>query len=477
MKMSRLWLLCSVAIISSCTVGPDYKRPQLFPDSDIAESLQLSGKENTINQEWYKEFNDVFLNTLIAQGLEYSPNIQVAIEKLRQARQNLRINAVQNLPIIDADGSYNYSNNSINYGIPVSTDYYQVGLDASWELDIWGGGRRLTESSLAMLKSASANLDNVRLSLTAEIAGNYFKLRQAQEQLRIAEKNLNLQSDIYKLVKDKYDVGLSDDITLNQSLYLLQTTQAGIPELKSEIENYQNSLAILVGRLPGQLQSLLSDPKSNPVAHKFEYDLSSLYDLPLDVIRNRPDVRIAEAELISQNAKIGQAISKLFPNISISGFLGWQAKNLSSLISSDTDVYNYSPAISLPLFDWGALTNNVELQKSLTKEQLYLYKNSLLAATSEIRTSISNINQEYERNSATKQALEAQEQVSELTLLKYKQGLVEFSEVLTAEQNLLSAQKDNIISNSNIYQDLISFYKMIGGGYGTTKKTYSAEKC
>lgn len=465
MKITRLWLLSTVAFVSSCTVGPDYKRPQFFPDTDIAYSLQLSGKEKQVNKEWYKDFNDVFLNTLIARGLQNSPDIKIAIEKLRQSRQSLRINSVQNLPTINADGNYNYAKNSIAEGIRGSTDYYQVGLDASWELDIWGGGRRLTESSLAMLRSASANLDNVKLSLTAEIADNYFKLRQAQEQLRIAKNTLTLQQDLKELVKDKYKAGLADSIALNQAEYLVQTTAMQIPELESTIESYQNSLSILLGQLPGQLQALLDNPVSNPVADKFMYDLSNLYDLPLSIVRNRPDIRIAEASLIAQNAKVGIAISQLFPNLSISGFLGWQAKHLSHLINSSTDMYSYAPAISLPIFHWGALVNNVELQKSLTAEQIELYKASILTAISEIKTSAENIKQEYRRNLATVEALKAQQQVADLTRIKYSQGLLEFSDVLTAEQNLLSAQKDYISANANIYLNLINFYKVIGGGY------------
>ncbi len=464
---SAIWLL------AACSVGPDYKRPQFFPSSDIASSLQLSGREQKISTDWYTQFDDPFLNTLVARGLTYSPQTAVAVSRLRQARQSLRINAVSYLPTLNADGGYNYVKDSINYGVPISTDYYQLGLDAAWELDIWGGGRRLTESSLALVKAAAADLDNVRLSLTAEIASDYFSLRENQEQLRIAKENLRLQRSIYDLVSEKHKAGLTDDISLNQSAYIVRTTELQIPQLESQIEAYENALAILVGRLPGQLKTMLDNPEHNPIAKRFAYDLDRLYDLPVTVLRNRPDVRAAEYQLISDNAQIGRALSELFPKVSLSSFVGYQSKKLSNLVSSDSDTYSFAPTVTLPLFHWGALVNNVKLQKYAAQEQLEQYRQSLLTAAQEIRNSVVSLQNEYVTNRAAAAAEKAQTEVADLTLLKYKQGLLDFSEVLTSQQNLLSAQKQRISSNGAIYQDIIAFYKAAGGGYSPVepKKT------
>ena len=458
-------LLGSVLWIASCSVGPDYKRPSFFPQEDVAASLHLNKTAAEIKTDWYRQFNDPLLNSLVSRGLVYSPTVAAATEKLRQARQSLRINAVQNLPTIDADGSYHYVKDSINYGLPVSTDYYQLGLDAGWELDIWGGGRRLTESSLALVRAAGAGLDNVRLTLTAEIAADYINLRQAQEQLRIARENLKLQQSIFELVRDKYNAGLADDIALNQAKYIVDTTRQQIPVFETEVEAYQNALAILTGRLPGMLNAELENPEHNLVSRPFDYDLQRLYNLPVSVIRNRPDVREAENQLIAQNAKIGQAIAEMFPSVSLSGFIGYQSKNLSNLVSSNSYTYSYSPAVSLPLFHWGALYNNVELQKSMTAEQLQLYKSSLLTAAGEIRNAMVSLEKEYKRNQSAAHAENSQKEVAGLTLSKYRQGLVEFNDVLSSQQNLLDSQNARISSNAAIYKDIIAFYKAVGGGY------------
>ncbi len=460
------FMLLSLLLTSSCAVGPDYKKPDFFSDEKIADSLKLNKQnQSKISLDWYKQFNDSFLNDLIDKGLNNSPSIEIAKEKLHQARQSLKINTVQYLPTLDADGSYHYVKDSVSYGIPISTDYYQLGLDASWEIDIWGGGRRLTESSLALVKAAASDLDNVRLTLTAEIATNYIDLRQAQEQIRISQKNLELQKSIYDLVKQKYQTGLADDIAFNQAKYAVETTSMLIPQLEQQEKAYANALSILIGELPGEIKTSLNKQGDNIVAKKFAFDLQKLYALPVEVIRNRPDVQALEQQLIAQNAQIGQAIAQLFPSISISGFLGYQGPNIHRLIRPDHDMYSYSPTISMPLFHWGALMNNVELQKSLTKENLYLYKSGILNAVAEVNNSMTEVEKEYKRNTSARQAVDSQQKVSALTLDKYKQGLIEFSDVLTAQQNLLSSENEMVSSNAAIYKNIISFYKSVGGGY------------
>ncbi len=465
MKVYKYCLLASVAILSSCSVGPNYKRPQFFSDNSIAQSLNQQPDSMPVSNKWYQDLGDVFLNTLVARGLQNNPNLNATIEKLRQARLSFKINSVQNLPTFDADGSYLYSKNYASQDEYLKSDYYQVGLDASWELDIWGGGRRLTESSLALVQAAGANLDNVRLTLTAEIASNYINLRQSQQMLKNMHQNLRLQKEIFNLVKRKYEAGLVSDVDYNQAKYIVQNTAAQIPPIESQIKQYLNAITILVGQLPGNLETLLSNPDSNLVAQKFNFDLNKLYHLPASTVRKRPDVRIAEAELISQNALIGQATANLYPNISLRGFLGWQSVNLSHLITPKTDIYNYSPAISLPIFHWGSLVNNVKIQESKTKALLQLYKASLINAVAEISNSITSLQNEYKRNQASAQAETAQTKVAKLVWRQYQEGLTDFSNVLTAQQNLIDAQNQSISSNAAIYQNIISFYKSIGGGY------------
>lgn len=465
-KMAKYLSFILLASVAACTVGPDYQRPAEYSDSEISQSLDLHNETpRKVNKDWYKSFQDNTLNNLVSQGLETSPNAKIAVARLRQARAALQIDSVNNFPMINAAGSYNYNKTSKNSGYPIGTNYFQTGLDASWELDIWGQGRRQTESAAALYKAAAANVENANLSLTAEIAADYVNYRMAQEQLRISEQNLVLQEDIFKIVNSKYEAGLENASALNQAKYAVETTKALIPELQYQVEAYKNALSTLVGKLPGSLDNVLVSDSQNLVRRRFKVDINQLYELPVSVVRLRPDVRIAEYRLISKNANVGAAIAQLFPNVSLSGFLGFQSTKLSNIVGGNSFAYSYVPGGNLPVFRWGQLTQNIELQKGVAEEAVYLYQNALLSAASEIKNAYTGIAREYEKNQAARNAVVAQKKVLDLSLERYRQGLTDFNVILTAEQDLLESQNNFIASNGAVYQNIIAFYKAVGGGY------------
>lgn len=462
-KLSSLLL---ATILASCSVGPDYTRTEFFSDDEMSKSLGVSNNSNKKTEiDWYKNFDDKTLNKLVEKSINESPNSKIAVEKLRQARQSLKINRVQYFPTFDLDGSYHQNQVSKNIGMALDNDYYQTGIDASWEIDIWGGGRRLTESYDALAKAAVINVGNVKLSLTSEVVNTYISLRTTQEQLRIMKENLKLQQKIFETVKEKYDAGLADTLDYNQAKYMLENIKMMIPDIKYQEQAYKNALMLLVGELPEAMDLSLQKNEKNLVAKKFSIKLDELYNLPVSTVRNRPDVRISEQMLISKNANIGQAMSELYPNISISSFVGYQATNFTNLIGSKSSMYSLSPTVSMPIFHWGAIVNNVKLQKYIAKEYLYNYQQSLLNAASEIKDSLESINHEYEKNASAYKALQAQQNVFSLSLDKYNNGLINFSELLSSQQNLLSTQTTMLQSNGAIYQNISSFYKAIGGGY------------
>ncbi len=473
------WIaIFSAILMSSCTLGPDYHRPQVYKDESFAKSLNLQTQapKMEIKKDWYKQFQDDSLNKLIEISLHSSPNVNVAVQRLHEARASLNIAQVKMLPKVNANGSYNYVKDSQSYGIPLSTDYYQTGLDASWEIDIWGSGRRLSESQEALYKGAAANLDNVLLSLTAEVANNYISMRSLQDQLAFMQDNLNLQQDIYEMVEAKHKAGLADDIALNQARYALEDVNSQIPVLKTGIENYKNALSVLSGKLPGELETWLQ-PQKSLIRKKINYPLAQIYNLPVSVVRNRPDVRAVEQNLIAQNALVGQAMAQLFPSVSLSGFFGFQFSKIHGLVDSSNRTYSYSPAISLPLLNWGELSNNVELQKYKTLENFYLYQSSLLNAAADIKNAFTNIEEEYKHNDSLRRQVISQKEVAALTLEKYRQGLVAFDDVLTSRQNLISSQRALIASNGDIYAGITAFYKAIGGGYEAPVEKTKEKTC
>jgi len=458
----------TVVLLSSCTVGPDYQRPKFFNKSEVAKNLKLEqANASPVYHDWYKQFNDPALNGLIEQAWSTSPNVKIAVHKLRQARYALRRSNVQSFPMFDINSGYNYEKTGKDTGFSITRDYYQLGMDASWELDIWGADRRAKEAASAVFKAAGANLDNVRLVMAGEVANNYINLRTNQEQLRVARQNLKLQQDIYELVKQKYDTGLTDFIALNQSQYAVESTKTLIPQLETNIEAYKNAIAVLLGVLPDELQYTLDNTTGNMIRRRLGYNLEQLYRLRVDIIRQRPDVRIAEQNLIAENAAVGQAVANLYPNVSLNGFIGWQGGNVSGLISGSNAAYSYSPALKLPFFHWNQLMNAVNEQKEIKEQYVLAYQNSILRAVSELRNSVVAIRQEKERNQAYRKSVNNMRNVLKYTLSKYKNGLIDFNDLLIAEQELLKAQTELLASNGTIYQSVVAFYKAAGGGFNS----------
>lgn len=456
------FILCNSLLLlcAACSVGPDYKRPNDFDADKTAAYLELKNEVNwKPNPEWYKSFGDEDLNNLIATALENSPDIKNAIENMHQARYQLYIDRAGFLPTFDAQGSYNKSDENLAGLFPIKSEYYQLGADASWELDIWGGQRRLTESASAMLKAAAADFDNVKISLTSEIASNYINWRLAEKMLALTEKNLQMQQEIFDIVNSQYEAGLADDLAYKQAQSILDTTKMQLPQIRTQEKAYQNALAVLVGKMPYDIVKTSSQiPNIKP-----SFEMENLDNLPVDVIRNRPDVRAAEEKLIAQNALIGKAVANLFPSVSLSAFLGYQNKTLSPIFGADYNMYNLSGAINMPLLHWGELINQVNLQKSATKQALATYQATLITAVADISNAKKSLMEEEQRNLSAKDSMEAMQEILDLSLTKYQNGLIDFSDLLTAEQNKLSSEQEYLNSNASLYLDIINFYKAIGG--------------
>ena len=462
--MNNFYKFLPLLFLFSCTVGPDYVEPQFWRDEEIAKSLGVQNKNADVNVYWYKIFGDDNLNALVEEALRNGTDIKVATAKLRQSRYALKINKAAYLPMIDANGEYNYAYMPKYGEFGRDDDYFNIGFDALWELDVWGKGRREKESFQALFAAAANNLDNVKLTLTAEVALNYINMRIAQERLRISKNNLRLQEDIKKIVQNKYAAGVADVTDLDQAEYAVESTKSLLPDLAQQEIMYKNSLAMLLGKLPDE-KSDLNDAKSNLAAKTFVFDLKNLQEIPIKSLRRRPDVKAAENMLISKNAEIGQAVAAIFPDISLQAAIGRQAHLLHNLDSSKYAAYSYLPSIDMPFFHWGELMNQIKQNKAAKEEYLYNYQKVLLTAVQEVKNAISAVEKEYDKNKALQKAEEKIGDVFENMKTKYKQGLVDFSDLLGSEQQLLEAQNNLVASNGALYQKIVAFYKSVGGGY------------
>ena len=463
--MSKTIHIALFLLLCSCSVGNNEEIPVFISDENVGKTLNLEKTAKKINKNWFEIFNDKDLNTLLNQLWKSNFSIAIGKERLQQARYNLYIYSKQNYPFIDSDNSYNFNkNNNIN-DISSDINTFKLGFDMSWELDIWGKGKYISDQYYELMKGAKYSLENIKSSIVAEMTMNYINLRKLQKKMQIAQKNIKLQQDILEIVKSKYQTGTTDKLALEQALFTLEKTKSTIPLLNTQIENYKNSIAVLLGVLPQDLPINLEECKKNITSTPFKYSVKKLYNLPLNIIRTRPDIMTSEQKIITQNMVVNQAIADLYPSFNIGATFGFISSSGNTLIKTNNQTYGYTPSINIPIWHWGQLTNNIELQKHIKEEFILNYNEALLTALMEVKNAITSIEQSYKTNSSLSSSLHNIKNIMQLTKDKYQNGLIEFTDVALAEQNYLEAENNFIDSNAEILQNITAFYKATGGGY------------
>ena len=466
--MRKFLTISLISLCSACAIGPDYQKNEIYSEKQISKELNINNNLNAnVSTEWFKLFNDAYLNELINIALKNSPTINIAKEKLYQARHNLYITEADLLPSFDATGEYIKSSPASVVEPMAKQNYYQVGFDASWEIDIWGGKRRLIESQKAIFKSVGANFNNVKLILISEIALNYVNWHLYQKLIDETNITIENQTKIFETTKSKYDAGLVDELTLNQAESLLKSTKQKLTQYIINKKNTLNSLAILIGILPSKIKKSDSSIYDNEIS----FDLKLLYNLPANVIQTRPDIWAAEQQLIAQNALIGNKISKIFPSLSLSTFLGFQNNTLSPIFAKDYNMYSNNIETILPVLHWGKIINDIKIQRSTTKEAFETYKTSVLQGIINVKNAITSVEENSKNSKLAKENFSLYQNIVELSKQKYENGIIAFSDYVNAEQDKISAQISKYQSLNNLFIGIISFYKAIGGGFQTN---YSA---
>lgn len=440
-----------------------YDIPQL---SSKYESIYFDGKMQTnlsseALAEWWTILEDETLTELIRLSLNNNKNLQEAKEKVNEARAMLGISKAELLPWLDSNNSWTRkktSDNSLEEKGIANT--YKLGIDASWEIDIFGENRYKTEAAKADLQMQYAQLHSTWVSLSSEVAINYISLRTLQERLDITENNLKLQKDIVHLLQSKYSMGLIDELNLNQAKYTASQIEASIPTIKLSIEETMNTLALLTGQMPGSLEEKLSKRKPLPQINEKIY-----IGIPAETLRQRPDIQAAEYQLEAQIARTKSAKAELKPKLILFGSIGLESISSGSLLSSGSKGFVFGPQISFPIFHAGAIKNNIKVQTAREEQFLAAYENSILNAVGEVRNALTSIYQEKERNISLKEGVKTASIALGIAQDKYLNGLEDFQNVLDTQKELLSLQEQATISNGQEISNLISLFKALGGGW------------
>lgn len=469
---NRMAVLAACALLAGCaTVGPDYQAPEIKAPSHwhSAENGGLTEKASDPRElaRWWTTLNDPILTGLIERAAADNLDVKAAIARVNESRARLGIARAGYFPAVDGSASATVSRSSEDTGSGKETERYSAGLDASWEIDLFGGVRRSVESARATLQANEAGLNDVMITLLADVALNYIEVRTYQHRLATAEANLEVQEETYRLTKARYEAGLEDELAVQQARYNIESTRSGIPTLRSGLEAPLNRLAVLLGQSPGTLHDELADYRPVPAP-----PAEVAVGVPADSLRRRPDIRKAERSLASQNAQIGAATAELYPKLTLGGSIGLDALTAGGLLNANHDSYSFGPRVSWAVFQAGAIRRNIAAQTAIKEQYLYQYEAAILTALEDVENALTKFAREQERRQSLKRAVAAAEKAATLARDKFQAGLVDFSDVLEAQRSLLSFQDQLVQSNGAVTADLVSLYKALGGGWTPTARTH-----
>ena len=458
-------VMAAVIVMAGCaTVGPDYQAPPLDAPSDWrnAKNGGLTEKKPTPLElaHWWTKLNDPVLSGLIERAASSNLDVKEAIARVNESRARLGISRASYFPTVTGSASGTVSRSSENTGSGHENESYSTALDASWEIDLFGGVRRSVESSTASLQANEANLNDVMVTLLADVALSYIDVRTYQSRLITAQANLKAQEETYELTKARYEAGLTDELTVQQARYNLESTRSGIPTLRSGLEASLNRLAVLLGQSPGALHDELADYKPVPVP-----PTQVAVGVPADSLRRRPDIRKAERTLAAQNAQIGVATADLYPKLTLGGSIGIDALTSGGLFNAANHSYSYGPRLTWAIFQAGSIRRNIAAQTAIKDQYLYQYESAVLTALEDVENALTKFAQEQDRRKSLVEAASAAEKAVTLAQDKFQAGLVDFSVVLDAQRSLLSFQDQLAQSDGAVTADLVSLYKALGGGW------------
>jgi NodT family efflux transporter outer membrane factor (OMF) lipoprotein len=463
--LPRLPGVLAILILTGCAVvGPNYVPPETRAPSswhtELGSGLISKETDPQTLANWWTTLNDPELSSLIERAVAGNLDLKKAWARVREARARRGISEANLFPTLDATGSASRSRSSEETGSGKTRELYAAGFDAGWELDIFGGARRSIEVAEANLEASREGLRDVLVSLVAEAALNYVEARTYQARLAVAEANLKAQQETYELTGWRYEAGLSDELSVEQARYNLESTRSQIPTLRNGLEGAKNRLAVLLGEPPGAVHPEIEKPMPIPVM-----PLEVAVGVPADTLRHRPDVRQAERELAAQTARIGVATADLYPKFTLKGSIGLEALSLGNLISAGSRTYSIGPRITWPIFDAGAIRKNIEVQSALQEQALIQYEAAVLSALEEVENALAAYANEQVRRQSLLDATHAAERAADLARVKYAAGLIDFQVVLDAERSLLSLQGQLAQSDGTVTSNLIALYKVLGGGW------------
>jgi NodT family efflux transporter outer membrane factor (OMF) lipoprotein len=480
--------LIPLLLLGGCTLGPNFTAPgwsgpgswfKREPRAPISQTV-----EAPIDPNWWTLFNDPTLTALAQRVANENLDVAIAALRIEESRAEYDSAASAGIPNINANASYARQKASnvgtfANAPNPLGAngalgsnpgalgsrklsafDVFQVGFDASWELDLWGKLRRSVESAGATAQASEEARRGILLTNLAEVARDYITLRGVQTQLRIARDNVRIGQDSLKLTQQRAEGGMTTTLDVANAQAQLSTTLAQIPSLEQQEAQLINAVSLLLGMPPNGLRAQLQTPRAvPPVPPRVPIGL------PSELARRRPDVREAEAQLHAATANIGVARAAFYPSVTLSGSLGLQATQLVPLFGLNARQFAAGPSVSVPIFENGHLKATLHLTEARQKEAALSYQQIVLRALHEVDNALTAYRSEQARREQLTDAVTQSRRALDLAKQRYAQGVTDFLTVLDAQRTLLGNELQLADSTTAVSNNLVALYKALGGGW------------
>jgi len=459
--MKRFIIVLIGLVLTGCAVGPDYKRPLI--DTPSAWRVEDREARDLANTTWWGQFNDPVLNELIQSALRENYDLKIATARVEEYAGRYLVGRSGLFPQIGAVGGGGQQRVTEHGPTPLSSTtrnpstMYEAAFTGSWEIDIWGRLRRLTEAARADLLSTEEGRRAVILTLVSAIANSYVRLRDLDKELEIAQNTARSRAESYRLFKLRFEGGIVSLVELSQVKSEYELALARIPLIQKDIAFQENAVSILLGRNPGPI------PRGKTID---ELTLPAVpAGLPSELLEQRPDIRQAEQDLIAANARIGAAKALYFPTISLTGAFGWASTDLSNLFSGPSQAWNWAGSFTAPIFTGGAITGNYQATQAVEQQVLFRYRQSIQNAFREVDDALADQKLTREQLEAQKRQVDALKDYARVARLRYDEGYTSYLEVLDAERSLFNAELEYTQSQGVLFQALVNLYKAVGGGW------------
>lgn len=497
MKTANLVVACTALALSGCLAGPNYEQPKMDVPARFDDAPQANVSEQPAPADlsvWWHQFNDPVLDSLVTEALSANLDLMTAASRIEQARQQELIQGAAALPTLSAMGAAarihsnsnpfgsllgggSANNSSASGGSSTASSggaappaasrsgatnlkFYSLGFDATWEIDLFGGVTRNVQAAQAKTEAAIWALRDAQVSLTAEVARNYFAFREAQARIAIANAELERQRNTLDIASARARTGFVTFLDVNQETAQQAETAAQIPPLEAQMRANIDAIAVLLAKTPDAITAELEGSGEMPAV-----PAALPIGLPSDLLRRRPDIREAERNLAAATAQVGVAVSQFYPKFNLIGLASFAGSSLGSLLSTKNFTDGALANITWPIFSAGRIQANVRINEEQENQAYFAYRASVLKALQDAEDALARYGADQRRLLSLRQEIAAETDAVTIARQQYVSGVTDYLNVLNTQSNLLRAEDEAAQTQSALATDLVSLYKALGGGW------------